>query len=486
MNLTFIEAKRQASQYQKEAEKCNAATEACEGVRERAEASLIREEKKVTALAMGPPVGVARRELDGPPFCPYLHLFSSAQANGNSIRTIFPLKEMGNDRSAYTVDEALTAMGFGKFQVLGLIYAGMGWLTEAMEMMLLSFIGPTVQSEWGLSSYEESLISSAVFAGMIVGAYLWGIFSDNYGRKKGFFVTALVTGGAGFLSSFAPNYSILIILRCLVGIGLGGCPVLLSWLLEFVPSPCRGTSVAVLSAFWTLGTVFEALLAWIVIPRLSWRWFLALSSLPALMLLLFYSFMPESPRYLCMKGRKTDALHVLEKISRVNKMKLPPGMLVLDKKVEQYENSIQEETACLLPEERHEPTSSGGSNFRTGVSATPFMLFSPQLIKSTLLLWVVYFGNGFSYYGIVLLTSEISNSSRKCVSNGLEHSKGTSSLYRDVLITSFAEFPGLLISAAAVDRIGRKLSFSALYFEPSQLQTFILPRYTQPWSGQLV
>eukprot|EP00268_Persea_americana_P066063 TRINITY_DN8919_c0_g1_i4.p1 TRINITY_DN8919_c0_g1~~TRINITY_DN8919_c0_g1_i4.p1 ORF type:complete len:486 (+),score=79.58 TRINITY_DN8919_c0_g1_i4:416-1873(+) len=371
---------------------------------------------------------------------------------------------MGNDRSAYTVDEALTAMGFGKFQVLGLIYAGMGWLTEAMEMMLLSFIGPTVQSEWGLSSYEESLISSAVFAGMIVGAYLWGIFSDNYGRKKGFFVTAVVTGGAGFLSSFAPNYSILIILRCLVGIGLGGCPVLLSWLLEFVPAPCRGTSVAVLSAFWTLGTVFEALLAWIVIPRLSWRWFLALSSLPALMLLLFYSFMPESPRYLCMKGRKTDALHVLEKISRVNKMKLPPGMLVLDKKVEQYENSIQEETACLLPEERHEPTTSGGSNFRTGVSATPFMLFSPQLIKSTLLLWVVYFGNGFSYYGIVLLTSEISNSSRKCVSNGLEHSKGTSSLYRDVLITSFAEFPGLLISAAAVDRIGRKLSFSALYF----------------------
>ena len=96
---------------------------------------------------------------------------------------VYDTLQMGNDRSAYTVDEALTAMGFGKFQVLGLIYAGMGWLTEAMEMMLLSFIGPTVQSEWGLSSDEESLISSAVFAGMIVGAYLWGIFSDNYGRK---------------------------------------------------------------------------------------------------------------------------------------------------------------------------------------------------------------------------------------------------------------------------------------------------------------
>lgn len=90
---------------------------------------------------------------------------------------------MEDDRETYTVDEALVALGFGKFQVCVLIYAGMGWISEAMEMMLLSFVGPAVQSVWGLSSHEESLITSIVFAGMLVGAYSWGIVSDVYGRR---------------------------------------------------------------------------------------------------------------------------------------------------------------------------------------------------------------------------------------------------------------------------------------------------------------
>ncbi|PKI35681.1 hypothetical protein CRG98_043927, partial [Punica granatum] len=121
----------------------------------------------------------------------------------------------GSPMATYTVDEALTAMGFGRFQALVLAYAGMGWISEAMEMMLLSFIGPAVQSLWGLSAQEQSLITSIVFAGMLVGAYSWGIVSDKHGRRKGFLITAIVTAGGGFLSAFSPNYIWLIFLRCL-------------------------------------------------------------------------------------------------------------------------------------------------------------------------------------------------------------------------------------------------------------------------------
>ncbi|GMY38332.1 Organic cation/carnitine transporter 7 [Fagus crenata] len=90
---------------------------------------------------------------------------------------------MGEETPKYTVDEALVAMGFGNFQILVLVNAGMGWISEAMEMMLLSFVGPAVQSAWGLSSNEESLIASVVFAGMLVGAYSWGIVSDKHRRR---------------------------------------------------------------------------------------------------------------------------------------------------------------------------------------------------------------------------------------------------------------------------------------------------------------
>ena len=86
-------------------------------------------------------------------------------------------------RETFTVEDALKQVGFGPYQAWLLGYAGMSWTAEAMEMMLLSFVGPAVQSEWGLTAHQESLIASVVFGGMMIGAYSWGILSDAKGRR---------------------------------------------------------------------------------------------------------------------------------------------------------------------------------------------------------------------------------------------------------------------------------------------------------------
>ncbi|MFS7923203.1 putative MFS transporter superfamily [Helianthus anomalus] len=77
----------------------------------------------------------------------------------------------GGSRVGYTLDDALGAIGFGRFQYVVLTYSGLGWVAEAKEMMLLSFMGPAIQSEWGLSANQESIISTMAFAGMLVGVY---------------------------------------------------------------------------------------------------------------------------------------------------------------------------------------------------------------------------------------------------------------------------------------------------------------------------
>jgi MFS family permease len=97
--------------------------------------------------------------------------------------TIALQREEGQSAS-YTVDDALLSSGFGRFQILILSYAGIGLIAEAMEMMLLSFVGPSVQLEWKLTSHQESMITSVVFVGMLIGAYSWGVVSDNYGRRQ--------------------------------------------------------------------------------------------------------------------------------------------------------------------------------------------------------------------------------------------------------------------------------------------------------------
>ncbi|MBA0610570.1 hypothetical protein Godav_011395, partial [Gossypium davidsonii] len=214
----------------------------------------------------------------------------------------------------YTLDEALETVGFGKFQGFVLGYAGLGWFAEAMEIMILSFIGQAVKSE------------------------------------KGFLTISMVTFGAGLLSTFSPNYLTLVLLRGLVGFGLGGSSVFLSWFLEFIPASNRGMWMVVFSTFWTFGSIFEATLAWIVMPRLNWRWVLAFSAVPSFALLILYGVAPESPRYLCMKGNTSDALRILEKIASVNQTKLPPGVLVSGRSNDKDEESApSENTAPLLP-----------------------------------------------------------------------------------------------------------------------------------------
>ncbi|URE28518.1 Sugar transporter [Musa troglodytarum] len=287
------------------------------------------------------------------------------------------------------------------------------------------------------------------------------------GGRMGFLFTALITSGAGFLSSFAPNYWSLICLRFMVGIGLGGGPVLASWFLEFIPSPHRGKWMVIFSAFWTIGTIFEASLAWAIMPRFGWRWLLATSSLPSFLLLLFYAVTPESPRYLCMRGRTSDAMQILEQMARANHKALPSGILISENQLELDEKSDHSEAAHLVGNGRIESSDEDmiHMNMKTSCISTLRSLLSPKLIRSTLLLWMVFFGNAFSYYGIVLLTSELSNGKRACTVKSSQPSHSNDdSLYKDVFVTSFAEVPGLIISAAIVDRIGRKLSMSSMLF----------------------
>ncbi|CAN6183869.1 unnamed protein product [Urochloa humidicola] len=307
---------------------------------------------------------------------------------------------------AYTTDEALSRLGFGRFQALLLGFLGTGWVAEAMEVMLLSFVGPSVKEEWGVSGGAEGLITSVVFAGMLIGACVGGLGSDRYGRRAGFLFTAIVSGVPGFLCAFSPNYATLLALRFVVGLGLGGSHVLPTWFLEFVPAENRGSWIAAFTCFWTLGTILEALLAWAIMPILGWRWLLALSSTPCFILLIFSSIIPESPRYLC---------------SRV----------------------------LLLTEEILDEDTSTKSNGKNTFQA----FWSRDLIRSTLLLWLVHFANYFAYYGLVYLISELS--SRRSQPKD-------SSLYINVLVTSFAEFPGLLLAAILIDRIGRRVTLGGM------------------------
>lgn len=163
----------------------------------------------------------------------------------------------------------------------------------------------------------------------------------------------------------------------------------------------------------------------IVMPNYGWRWLIALSSVPSFIVLLLYGLAPESPRYLCLKGRTNEARKILEKAASLNGTALQTGRLVSDKKA----SAASESTHLLSP-----PTDKDDKR----KSSIMTVLFSPKLIRTNILIWFLYFGNTFSYYGIVLLTSELSGDQRRCTALTLLHSGQNERLYLDVFVTSLA------------------------------------------------
>lgn len=168
-------------------------------------------------------------------------------------------------------------------------------------------------------------------------------------------------------------------------------------------------------------------------PRLGWRWLLALSSVPAFTALLFYGITHESPRYLCIKGRTIDAYNVLKRVADINRKELPSGKLLSEQMNSPDEEFSPPENTHLLSSTRIEDVAS-----ETGFFSTALLLFSSKLIRTTVLLWVVFFGNSFAYYGIILLTSELSKGESKCSSFTLHSDDSQDASYRDVFVTSLA------------------------------------------------
>ena len=84
-----------------------------------------------------------------------------------------------------------------------------------------------------------------------------------------------------------------------------------------------------MGVFWSCGTALSALVGWAILPTIGWRFFFVASALPSLLLLLLWSHLPESPRYLVLHGRVAEALALFQKIAVKNNIPLAPKITLL-------------------------------------------------------------------------------------------------------------------------------------------------------------
>lgn len=181
-----------------------------------------------------------------------------------------------------------------------LLIAGTGWLFDAMDVGLLSFILVALKIDWQLSAEEVGLIASVNSIGMAVGAFVFGIYADKKGRKSAFMITLLLFSIASGLSAIAWGLSSFLFLRFLIGMGLGGeLPVASTLVSENVAANVRGRVVVLLESFWAIGWVLAALIAYFLmpIPMIGWRGAMIICALPAFYALYLRYNIPDSSVY---------------------------------------------------------------------------------------------------------------------------------------------------------------------------------------------
>lgn len=331
-----------------------------------------------------------------------------------------------------TLDEALLENPVGWFQYRLLLMCGLAFMADALEVSLLSFLATCAGDDWNLTSTQEASITSVVFAGIICGTMFWGIFADKYGRKLSYFCAcALITVG-GFLSGASPSYGWLIFFRCIAGFGIGGASVPFDLLAEFLPASHRGRFLVYIEYFWTIGSMFVAGLAWASLNQRGWRFLAYVTALPVLLAsVVSYFYLPESPRWLMIKGRTEEAEEIVRAAAKVNNVEMRPFKLT---NVNVDELSIKDASYLDL-------------------------LRDKEAMRTSIPLWIVWAMFGFTYYGIILFVGRLYSTSDDDDSDD----KKCSFDYASIFINSTAEVVGCTIGALCIDRWGRVRSQTVFY-----------------------
>jgi len=167
-----------------------------------------------------------------------------------------------------------------------LVASFLGWTLDAFDFFVLVFALPTVAAEFGKDVPALALTLTVTLAFRPVGAFLFGLMADRYGRRLPLMIDLVFYSVIEVLSGLAPNYTTFLVLRALFGIGMGGeWGVGASLAMEKVPPRWRGALSGFLQQGYAAGYLLAACCYFFVFPRWGWRPMFFIGGLPALLAL---------------------------------------------------------------------------------------------------------------------------------------------------------------------------------------------------------
>jgi MFS family permease len=314
---------------------------------------------------------------------------------------------------------ALDEASLSRFHLRAVLVSGMGFFTDAYDLFVIGIASTLIKQEWHLGSTKLALLNSMTLAGAFLGAFIFGRIADKSGRKRVYWMVAVIMIVGAIGSAVAPSYGALIAARLVLGLGIGGdYPVSAVLMSEYANRKDRGKLVGMVFSTQAIGLIVGPLVALSLLGSGvgtdgSWRIMLALGAIPAAAVLYLRTRMPESPRYQALvQGQADRAASSLADFSQ---------------------GAVLGQTKNTL---RH------SMRLRAFLTNRKYLL----LLLGTAGTWFIF---DYAYYGNTISTPEI----LKLVS---PHASTTGTIAFELAIFVVAAVPGYVLAVLRMDRIGHR------------------------------
>jgi MFS family permease len=184
-------------------------------------------------------------------------------------------------------------------QKRSLLAGSLGWMLDAMDVMLYSMVLAELLVQLGITKSEAGLLNSLTLAASAVGGMAFGVIADRVGRTRALMASILVYSVASFACGLSQTLGQLAVSRLVLGLGMGG-----EWatgaalIAETWPPEHRGKALGLMQSAWAIGEAIAAVVTLVVLPRFGWRAVFFVGVLPALVVLWIWTEVPESPLWL--------------------------------------------------------------------------------------------------------------------------------------------------------------------------------------------